>query len=171
MFFSSFHVWSVRSSYINLEKWLPTRLLRQSHRWSCARDLANTGNIKGESLFCFVSFFWQCFLRVLSQNFSVCDSGKDPLRPIPLYKWVLITIHFPKKCNNSCLHGAPLLTAFICKPLSEHMLNLQKDHFCARVSSARHVQSLQVGEELATYAILFWPCGTAGMCSPYLARI
>ena len=78
---------------------------------------------------------------------------------------------FSNKCNNSCLHGAPLLTAFISKVLSKHMFNLQKDHFSARVSSARHVQSLKVGEELATYILLFWPCGTAGMCSPYLARI
>ena len=81
----------------------------------------------------------------------------------------LIKVPVPKNCNNSCLHAAPLLTAFICNP--EHMFNLQKDHFCARVSSARHLQSLQVGEELATYIMLFWPCGRADMCSPYLARI
>ena len=36
----------------------------------------------------------------------------------------------------------------------------------AKVSSTRHIQSLQVGEELATHIMLFWPCGTAGMCSP-----
>ena len=51
------------------------------------------------------------------------------------------------------------------------MFNLQQDRFSARVSSTRHIQLLQVGEELATYMLLFWPCGTAGMCSPYLARI
>ena len=78
---------------------------------------------------------------------------------------------FPKKCNYSSLHGAPLLTAFISKVLSKHMFNLQKDRFSARASSARHIQSLQVGEELVTYVLLFWPCGTAGMCWPYLARI
>ena len=77
----------------------------------------------------------------------------------------------PKQCNNSCLHGAPLLTAFISKVLSKHMFNLQQDRFSARASSTRHIQLLQVREELATYMLLFWPCGTAGMCSPYLARI
>ena len=32
---------------------------------------------------------------------------------IYIYIWVRIKIPFPKKCNNSCLHGAPLLTDFI----------------------------------------------------------
>ena len=81
-------------------------------------------------------------------------------------RWILINIPFPKKCNNSCLRWAGILTAFICKPLSEHMFSLQKMFFSARVSSARHIQSLQAGEELATYILLFWPCGTAGSADP-----
>ena len=49
--------------------------------------------------------------------------------------WALIKIHFPQKCNDSCLHGAPLLTAFICKRIP----------FSASVSSVRHIQWLEVG--------------------------
>ena len=60
---------------------------------------------------------------------------------------------FPKKCTYSCLHGAPLLTAFISKVLSKHRFNLQEDNFSANVCSVRHIQSLQVGEELATYML------------------
>ncbi len=44
---------------------------------------------------------------------------------------------------------------FISKVLSKQMFNLQKEYFPERVSSARHIQSLQFGAELATYILLF----------------
>ena len=50
--------------------------------------------------------------------------------------WCFFKILFPKKCNNSCLDGAPLLTAFVPKVLSKRMFSLQQDHFSAKVSSA-----------------------------------
>ena len=50
--------------------------------------------------------------------------------------WCFVKSLFPQKCNNSCLHGAPLLTAFISKALSKRMFSLQQDHFSAKVSSA-----------------------------------
>ena len=56
---------------------------------------------------------------------------------------------FPKSAiNRVYIHGAPLLTAFISKVLSKHMLNQHKVHSSANVSSAGHFQSLDVGEEL-----------------------
>lgn len=50
--------------------------------------------------------------------------------------WCFVKSLFPQKWNNSCLHGAPLLTAFISKALSKRMFSLQQDHFSAKVSSA-----------------------------------
>ena len=40
-----------------------------------------------------------------------------------LQSWVHIKIPLPKKWKN-CWHGAPLLTAFICKHLSEHICSI-----------------------------------------------
>lgn len=62
--------------------------------------------------------------------------------------WFLSKILLPKKFSYSCLHGAPLLPAFIWRFLPEYTFHQQKIHFLARVSSARHIQSLDVDEEL-----------------------
>ena len=79
-------------------------------------------------------------------------------------RWVLINIPFPKKCNNSCLLGFLLLSS--ARPCPNTCSVCKRCFFSARVSSARHIQSLQAGEELATYILLFWPCGTAGSADP-----
>ena len=62
--------------------------------------------------------------------------------------WFLFEILLPKKFSYSCFHGAPLLPAFIWRFLPEYTFNQQKIHFLAGVSSARHIQSLDVDEEL-----------------------
>ena len=62
--------------------------------------------------------------------------------------WFLFEILLPKKFSYSCFHGAPLLPAFIWRFLPEYTFNQQKIHFLARVSSARHIQWLDVDEEL-----------------------
>ena len=62
--------------------------------------------------------------------------------------WFLSKILLPKKFSYSCLHGAPLLPAFIWRFLPECTFHQQKIHFLARVSSARHIQWLDVDEEL-----------------------
>ena len=70
---------------------------------------------------------------------------------IPIFgntHWFLFEILLPKKFSYSCFHGAPLLPAFIWRFLPEYTFNQQKIHFLARVSSARHIQSLDVDEEL-----------------------
>jgi len=66
----------------------------------------------------------------------------------------LFKMLLPKKFSYSCFHGAPLLPAFIWRFLPEYTFHQQKIHFLARVSSARHIQSLDVDEELLLSASL-----------------
>lgn len=69
----------------NLENWLPTMLLG-SLIGGVALVTWQILSILGGSLFCFVSFFWQGFLRVLSQNFSATE-GRINRGQFQLYKW------------------------------------------------------------------------------------
>ena len=62
--------------------------------------------------------------------------------------WFLSKILLPKKFSYSCLRGAPLLLAFIWRFLPEYTFHQQKINFLARVSSARHIQWLDVDEEV-----------------------
>ena len=53
-----------------------------------------------------------------------------------------------KLLSYFCLHRAPLLPAFIWRFLPEYTFHQQKIHFLASISSARHIQSLDVDEDL-----------------------
>ena len=88
----------------------------------------------------------EIFLTVHGHRFSL--SGGSLTWSTWCWKWFLSKICLPKKFFYSCLHGAPLLPAFIWRFLPEYTFHQQRIHFLTRVSSARHIQSLDVDKEL-----------------------